>query len=412
VDDVLVVGAGPAALAIAAALCAQGLRVAGLAARPVETPWPNTYGIWIDDLAVELHRVLGHRWADPRVFVAGRELALGREYGLFDNARLQAHLLRECERGGVVWHTGSAAGVEHSGASSSVTTRDGRQFAAHLVVDASGHKPALLNRTPAPNLAFQAAYGIVGVFSRPPVEPGQLVLMDYRAEHLPAEERQGPPTFLYGMDLGDGRYFVEETSLAHAPAVSLKLLERRLHARLAARGVAIRETQHVERCLFPMNSPLPDLDQPLLGYGGAAAMVHPPTGYQVGNALRHAPRVAAAVATVLGAPGATPAGAARAGWQRLWPARRLRRRNLYLFGLASLMRLDEQRTQAFFRAFFGLPRASWHGYMSDTLDTPALLGTMLRLFGGAPNDVRLALAASAGREHRLLRRALVVQTGA
>jgi lycopene beta-cyclase len=85
---------------------------------------------------------------------------------------------------------------------------------------------------------------------------------------------------------------------------------------------------------------------------------------------------------------------------------------LYLFGLASLMRLDEQRTQAFFRAFFGLPRTSWHGYMSDTLDTPALLGTMLRLFGGAPNDVRLALAASAGREHRLLRRALVVQTGA
>jgi lycopene beta-cyclase len=94
VDDVLVVGAGPAALAIAAALCAQGLRVAGLAARPAETPWPNTYGIWIDDLAVELHRVLGHRWADPRVFVAGRELVLGREYGLFDNARLQAHLRR------------------------------------------------------------------------------------------------------------------------------------------------------------------------------------------------------------------------------------------------------------------------------------------------------------------------------
>jgi lycopene beta-cyclase len=406
-DDVLVVGAGPGALAIAAALCAEGLRVTGLAPQPPETPWPNTYGIWADDLAPELHGVLGYEWADPRVFVAGHELTLGRRYGLFDNALLQAHLLAECEQGGVVWHTGSAASVEHSRTSSLVTTRDGRLFAARLVVDASGHKPALLQRPPAPNLAFQAAYGIVGVFSRPPVVPGQLVLMDYRVEHLRTEERRGPPTFLYAMDLGNGRYFVEETSLAHAPAVSLKLLERRLHTRLAARGVAVQEVQHVERCLFPMNSPLPDPGQSLLGYGGAAAMVHPPTGYQVGNALRHAQPVAAAVASALGAPDTTPRDAARAGWQALWPAARVRRRNLYLFGLASLLRLDEQRTQAFFRTFFELPRANWQGYMSGTLDTPALLATMLRLFGSASNDVRLALAASAGREHGLLRRAFL-----
>ena len=41
--------------------------------------------------------------------------------------------------------------------------------------------------------------------------------MDYRCDHLSEEQRSEPPTFLYAMDLGDGVFFVEETSLALAP---------------------------------------------------------------------------------------------------------------------------------------------------------------------------------------------------
>ena len=48
--DVLVVGAGPAALAIAAELAEQGLAVAVLAASDCRDPWPNTYWIWGDDV--------------------------------------------------------------------------------------------------------------------------------------------------------------------------------------------------------------------------------------------------------------------------------------------------------------------------------------------------------------------------
>ena len=48
--DVLVLGGGPAALCIASELNQWGVAVAGIAPDPVDDPWPNTYGIWADEL--------------------------------------------------------------------------------------------------------------------------------------------------------------------------------------------------------------------------------------------------------------------------------------------------------------------------------------------------------------------------
>ena len=62
-------------------------------------------------------------------------------------------------------------------------------------------------------VAGQAAYGVVGRFSGDPISRGRFVLMDYRSDHLSEQQRREPPTFLYAMDLGDGVFFVEETSL-------------------------------------------------------------------------------------------------------------------------------------------------------------------------------------------------------
>jgi lycopene beta-cyclase len=402
--DIIIIGAGPAGLAIAAALVRQGLRVIGLAASP-EAPWPNTYGVWVDEIAhLGLADLLGHRWSDCTVYAAGREIPLGRDYGLFDNTRLQEHLLARCERGGMRWERGTVQAALHTSSGSEVVTQDGRRLAARLVVDASGHHPVLLRRPPRRGVAYQAAYGIVGTFTRPPVRPGQLVLMDYRAEHLPHSERE-PPTFLYAMDLGAGRFFVEETSLAHVPGLKMEHLEQRLRRRLAWMGVEVQEVHHAERCFFPMNPPVPDLCQPIVGYGGAASMVHPPSGYLVGHALRRAPGVAQAIAVALGSSG-TPQQAARAAWLALWPSGRVRRRALYLFGLASLLHCREPELQAFFATFFQLPSASWQGYLSDTLSTRELLGIMLRLFLRAPMQVRRALVLSAGQEPGLLWQAL------
>jgi hypothetical protein len=47
----------------------------------------------------------------------------------------------------------------------------------------------------------------------PPGQVRQIVLMDYRIDHLRAEELAEPPTFPYAKDLGDGSFFVEATSL-------------------------------------------------------------------------------------------------------------------------------------------------------------------------------------------------------
>lgn len=406
-------GAGPAGTALAAALCEQGLRVVGVAPGGPHPRWRNTYGIWEDELVPPaLTHLLGRRWSQVSVNLGGADLALGRTYGLFDNARLQAHLLDRCAQGGMHWHDDAAVAVQHhadgqGGGHSEVITQRGQSLCARLVVDAAGHAPVFVQRNRAATVAYQAAYGIVGTFSAPPVGPEQMMLMDYRADHLTAAGRTAePPTFLYAMDLGDGRHFVEETSLAHAPAVPLPLLEERLHLRLAHAGIRLLETHEVERCLFPMNLPLPPFDQPVLGYGGAASMVHPASGYQVGAALLRAPVVARALAAALDTPTASPANLARAGWDALWPSHRLRNHRLYLFGLENVLRFDVAQTQDFFRTFFRLPYAQWSGYLSNTLTTPELMGTMLNLFGRAPARVRTSLATSVFDHPQLLVRAV------
>jgi lycopene beta-cyclase len=349
---------------------------------------------------------LGHRWTDCVAYFGPEPIRLGHDYGLFDKTRLQRHWLERCERGGLVWHRGLAGGITHQNHSSTVSTNEADRLEARLVIDASGHRPVFVERPSRGAIAYQAAYGLVGSFSTPPVEPGQFVLMDYRSDHLGPEQRSAPPTFLYAMDLGGGVFFVEETSLALAPALPIEVLRDRLQLRLSHRGVVVREIQHEERCLFPMNLPLPDLRQPVLGFGGAASMVHPASGYMVGSLLRRAPSLAAAIADALDAPARTTAEVARAGWQALWPAPMVRKHALYQFGLEKLMRFSEAELRHFFQAFFQLPLPQWYGFLANTLSVPELLEAMLRLFAQAPADVRWGLMSQQGRELALFARML------
>ena len=88
--DVVVVGDGPAGLAAAAACADRGLRVAvvGTAAG-----WPNTYGVWADELEPLAlpPDVLAARWERVTVSTGvGPPHRLGRAYGLVDTLKWYA----------------------------------------------------------------------------------------------------------------------------------------------------------------------------------------------------------------------------------------------------------------------------------------------------------------------------------
>ncbi len=402
------VGAGPAALAIGAELSGRGLAVSALAPGDPAAPWVNTYGIWAQEVeALGLAHLLSHRWSDTVSHFAADETPLhhGRDYGLFDRAALQRHWLERGAAAGLRWLQGEARAIRHEPTASVVTSGEGREHRARLVVDATGHAPVFVRRGSDGPVAGQAAYGIVGRFSADPIGRGQFVFMDYRSDHLSEAERREPPTFLYAMDLGEGIFFVEETSLALAPAVPFATLQARLHQRLAHRGVAVREVLHEEFCLFPMNPPLPDLRQRVVGFGGAAGLVHPASGYMVGGLLRRAPDLAAAIEAALAA-GLVGEALAQAAWQGIWPAELRWKHAFFRFGLEKLMRFDEARLRHHFATFFSLPVEQWSGFLTNTLPPAELLAAMVRLYGLAPWDVRWGLMTLQGREARLLARML------
>ena len=399
--DVLVLGGGPAALCIVSELVRHGVCVEGIAPESVHAPWPNTYGIWASELeCLGLQHLLAHRWSDTVSYFGegggtdrDRATLHGIDYGLFDRAALQRHWLENAA--GVSWHQDAAERVDPGLDHTTVHCRSGLQRQARLVIDASGSRTPHIRRPDHGPVAGQAAYGVVGRFSSDPIAPGRFVLMDFRSDHLTDLQRTEPPTFLYAMDLGDGVFFVEETSLALAPAVPDAVLQQRLQQRLDRRGVRITEVIHEEFCLFPMNLPLPDRSQPVLAFGGAASMVHPASGYMVGSLLRRGPDLAQALAEALANPALGSAALARRGWQALWPTELVLRHQLYQFGLGRLMGFQDSLLRCHFETFFSLPQEEWSGFLTNTLPLPRLMAVMLRLFAKSPWELRRGLVLGA-----------------
>jgi lycopene beta-cyclase len=381
--QVAVVGSGPAGWAAAAALAEVGVEAVLVAPAPSEV-WPATYGCWVDELEpVGLRTVVRTSWPSVRV-VGHREHEVPRAYAVLDNARLHALLSEAFGRTGGRTVLGAAVGAQHFGWGSRLLLAEGQPIEVRLIVDATGGGRHGLLRRAGPPRAHQTGFGLLARFDRPPIPAGSCTLMDWSPAAPDGAGGDPRPTFLYALDLGEGRLLVEETALAASPPMADTELRRRLAVRLERRGATPAEVLADEHVVIPMGGPLPRV-QAVAATGAAAGLVHPATGYSV------APRLAEAVRRSLDA-GHAPDGLAAEAWAAVWPASRRRARRLEQVGLSRLLAMGSDEVRTFFDAFFALPVERWAPYLSGSGSTVELARAMAAVFRASPRDVRRRLA--------------------
>jgi lycopene beta-cyclase len=203
------------------------------------------------------------------------------------------------------------------------------------------------------------------------VDPHTALFMDWRADHGDT----GWPTFLYAIPLGAGRVLVEETSLARRPGLALATLRRRLHARLERRGIPIPNGVRDEKVSFRVDDSRHN-GAGVLGFGAAAPLIHPATGYSLAASFRLAPQVAEAIAAHLPDPGRALAAAHRTVWSPAAQAiHRFRR-----IGLEAILRMPPDEVPYFFEQFFSLPEEHRWTYLTARDDVGGTALAMGRLF--------------------------------
>lgn len=389
--DVLIAGAGPSGMAAAAATAEAGLSTLVLDPT-LSSGWTNNYGGWLDELAPYADCAAG-RWDNPLVYSdAGGRRDLNRPYLQLDNAKLSAHLRQRAEAAGARFQEVGVSGLQANGGGAEALLDNGQEVAAQIAVDATGAFGRFLERPPqGEGLAWQTAFGVFAEVDEHPWAPGEMVLMDFRSISDPLDK----PTFLYAMPTDDRRVFLEETSLACAPAVPVEVLEKRLTIRLAELGIRVRKIHEVERCRIPMNPLQPHMPQAIVGFGAAGGLIHPATGYSVTRSLQSAPALARALVGGLSQGG--PGRASTLAWDAVQPASLRRSHRLALAGLEALLGLEGAQLGTFMDAFFAMPQRHWSAYLSGTATPGALTGAMFSLGFLLPVDVLAEVLRGAAR---------------
>ncbi|XP_078443255.1 lycopene cyclase [Wolffia australiana] len=394
--DLAVVGGGPAGLAVAQQVSAEGLSVCCIDPSP-QTIWPNNYGVWVDEFeAMGLLDCLDATWPGAAVHIdSATKKLLHRPYGRVNRKQLKLKMMQNCVSNGVSFHQAKVLSASHGPEQSDLVCSDGSAVSARLVLDATGFSRCLVQYDRPYNPGYQVAYGILAEVEDHPFDLDQMLFMDWRDDHLAKDEElrgrnSRVPTFLYAMPFSKDRIFLEETSLVARPGLKFEDIQERMAARLKHLGIRVKRIEEDERCVIPMGGPLPVLPQRVVGIGGTAGMVHPSTGYMVARTLAAAPTVAGSIVRYLGGGGE---GAAAAVWAELWPIERRRQREFFCFGMDVLLKLDLEGTRRFFDAFFDLEPKYWHGFLSSRLFLPELIFFGFSLFAHASNASRLEIMA-------------------
>ncbi|OLF18177.1 lycopene cyclase family protein [Actinophytocola xanthii] len=379
--EVVVLGAGPAGWAAAAACAERGLDTLLVAPRP-DAVWRSTYGLWTD----QREALPPGTDAVTATGVWAGERRLARGYAVLDNASvLGAYRSTEVRA-----LPGTAVAADRDARGMVVALRSGQRVDGRVVVDATGQRRVLSGGPPVGERAEQTAYGVVvpAAVAEPLVPAGDAVFMRW------APSTGGWPTFLYAVPLPGGRTLLEETSLARRPGLPIPELADRLARRLAAAGVSPGGAAQTERVRFAVDLPVPRRRPGVVAFGVAGGMMHPATGYSVGDAVTTAAAVAEAIAAELPAGGVA---AARAAHAVLWPPAARGVRGLRDWGLRTLLALPPRYVPQFFDVFFTLPPELQRAYLSGRADLTGTAAAMTGVFRGAPWRLRGVLATGWAR---------------
>ncbi|XP_051149504.1 lycopene epsilon cyclase, chloroplastic isoform X2 [Andrographis paniculata] len=366
--DLVVIGCGPAGLALAAESAKLGLHV-GLIGP--DLPFTNNYGVWEDEFKdLGLERCIEHVWRDTIVYLDESDpIFIGRAYGRVSRYLLHEELLKRCVESGVSYISTKVERISEASSGHRVVECEGNiEIHCRLATVASGAASGKLleYEVGGPRVSVQTAYGVEVEVENNPYDPSLMVFMDYRdyTKHKVQSLEEQYPTFLYAMPVSPTRVFFEETCLASKDAMPFDALKNKLMARLETMGVGIVRTYEEEWSYIPVGGSLPSTEQRNLAFGAAASMVHPATGYSVVRSLSEAPKYASVIANILKQSNAkSPTSASRISqnislqaWNALWPQERKRQRAFFLFGLALILQLDTEGIRTFFRSFFRLPK--------------------------------------------------------
>lgn len=412
--DVLVLGSGPAGSAIATLLGAGGKLDVVVADKNFDTNWAPNYGVWKDEWETVLERYrsfgvemeggngglsIDREWAATDCYFGGsfdipmeQRIRLDRPYLRIDRFALKKSLTKNY-RVVKANHISEAIGVnmykpagslvhDEDGTTIKLQPKDGSSITmrAKIVVDTTGHETKLVlkdTRDEYSSPGFQIAYGALVELdesSSPdlslvgPYDKEAMTLFDYRTDHFEDEgeltKATKAPTFMYAMPLKGNKVFFEETSLVARPAVSFQDCKDRCFKRLEHLGIKVTKIEEEEFCYIPMGGALPIRDQRILGFGGAAAMVHPSTGYHLCRAMMGASDAARAIKEELASASPNVDRAVATAYHSLWSPGNIRQRNFAVFGGEFLMKQDVVGLRGFFDGFFKLPLELWGGFLA------------------------------------------------
>ncbi|KAI7735588.1 hypothetical protein M8C21_030751 [Ambrosia artemisiifolia] len=401
--DLVVIGCGPAGLALAAESAKRGLNV-GLIGP--DLPFTNNYGVWEDEfIGLGLEGCIEHVWRDTVVYLDDNDpILIGRAYGRVSRDLLHEELLRRCVESGVSYLSSKVERITEAPNGQSLIECEGNiTIPCRLATVASGAASGKLLQYElgGPRVCVQTAYGVEVEVESIPYDPSLMVFMDYRdyTKHKSQSLEAQYPTFLYVMPMSPTKVFFEETCLASKEAMPFELLKSKLMSRLKTMGIRITKTYEEEWSYIPVGGSLPNTEQKNLAFGAAASMVHPATGYSVVRSLSEAPNYASVIAKILGqgnskqmlVPGRYTTNISKQAWETLWPLERKRQRAFFLFGLALIVQMDIEGTRTFFRTFFRLPTWMWWGFLGSSLSSTDLIAFAFYMFIIAPHSLRMGL---------------------